>query len=54
MPFTIHPYRRVPMPCTVAFNASPFLKLPLAFLLGFWLTDHSCSRVVNQCMRGGC
>jgi len=37
MPFTIHPYRRFPTPCAVAYKGSPFLKLPLAFLFGFWL-----------------
>jgi hypothetical protein len=37
MPFTIHPYRRFPIPCAVTYNASSFLKLPLAFLFGFWL-----------------
>ena len=37
MPFTIRPYRRFPVPCSVAYNAGPFLKLPLAYFLGFWL-----------------
>ena len=37
MPFTIRPYRRVPVPCSVTSNAGPFLMLPLAYLLGFWL-----------------
>ena len=37
MPFTIHPYRRFPTPCAVAYKGSPSLKLPLAFLCGFWL-----------------
>ena len=37
MPSTIRPYRRVPVPCSVTSNAGPFLKLPLAYLLGFWL-----------------
>jgi hypothetical protein len=35
MPFAIRPYRRVPMPCAVTYNAGPFLKLPLAYSLGF-------------------
>jgi len=37
MPFTIRPYCRLPVPCSVAYNAGLFLKLPLAYLLGFWL-----------------
>ena len=37
MPFTTHPCHRFSIPCAVAYNASPFLKLPLAFLFGFWL-----------------
>ena len=37
MPSTIRPYRRGPVPCSVTSNAGPFLKLPLAYLLGFWL-----------------
>ena len=37
MPFTIRPYRRVPVPCSLTSNAGPFLMLPLAYLLGFWL-----------------
>ena len=37
MPFTIRPYRRLPVPGSVTCNAGPFLKLPLAYLLGFWL-----------------
>jgi len=37
MPFTIHPYRRVPMPCSVACNAHPSLTLSQAFFLGFCL-----------------
>ena len=37
MPFTIRPYRRFPVPCSVTSNAGPFLKLPLACSLGFWL-----------------
>lgn len=35
MPFTIRPYRRVPLPCSVAYNAGPSLTLSQAFLLGF-------------------
>ena len=37
MPFTIRPYRRFPVPCSVACNAGPFLKLSQAYFLGFWL-----------------
>ena len=37
MAFTIRPYRRFPVQCLITYNAGPFLKLPLAYLLGFWL-----------------
>ncbi len=37
MPFTIRPSRRFPVQCAVTYNAGPFLKRPLACLLGFWL-----------------
>ncbi len=37
MPFMIRPYRRFPVQCKVTYHASPFLTLPLAYLLGFWL-----------------
>ena len=37
MPFTIRSYRRFPVPCSVTSNSDPFLKLPLTYLLGFWL-----------------
>jgi len=36
MPLTIRPYRRLPVHCSVTYNAGPFLKLPLAYLSGFW------------------
>ena len=28
MPFSIRPYRRFPVLCSVTYNAGPFLKLP--------------------------
>jgi hypothetical protein len=34
MPFSIRPYRRFPVHCAVTYHAGPFLKLPLAYLLG--------------------
>jgi surface-adhesin protein E len=37
MPFSIRTLRRSPMPCAVAYNAAPFLKLPLAYCSAFWL-----------------
>ena len=37
MPFTIHPCRRVPVPCAVTSNAGRFLTLPMAYSSGFWL-----------------
>jgi hypothetical protein len=37
MPFTIRRCRRLPVPCSVTCNVGPFLKLPLAYLWGFWL-----------------
>ena len=37
MPFLIRPFRRFPVQCSVTYNAGPFFKLPLAYLLGFWL-----------------
>lgn len=37
MPFSIRPVRRFSAPCSVTYHAGPFLKLPLAYLFGFWL-----------------
>ncbi|HEX6825614.1 MAG TPA: surface-adhesin E family protein [Nitrospiraceae bacterium] len=37
MPFTIRPYRRVPLSCSVAYNAGPSPPLSKPFFLGFWL-----------------
>ncbi len=34
MPFSIRPYRRFPVQCSVTYNAGPFLKL-LTYFLGF-------------------
>jgi len=36
MPFSIRPYRRFPVHCAVTYKAGPFLKLRLAYCLGFW------------------
>ena len=36
MPFTIRPFRCFPVPCIVAYRASIFLKLPLAYFSCFW------------------
>lgn len=36
MPFVLRPYRRVPLPCSVTYNAGPLLTLPLACVLSFW------------------
>jgi hypothetical protein len=35
MPFSIRPFRHLPVQCSVRCHAGPFLQLPLAFLLGF-------------------
>jgi hypothetical protein len=37
MPFSVGPHRRFPVPCSVTYNADPFLKLSQSFFLGFWL-----------------
>ena len=37
MSFSIRPYRRFPVHCSVTYNAGPFLKLPLACIGRFWL-----------------
>ena len=37
MPFVLRPFRRVPLPCSVTYNAGPFHKQPLAYVSGFWL-----------------
>jgi len=37
MRFTIRPYRRFPVQCSVTYNAGPFPKLLLAYFSGFWL-----------------
>ena len=31
MPFTLRPFRRFPVHCSVTYHAGPFLKLPLAY-----------------------
>mgnify|MGYP001371803940 CR=1 FL=1 len=36
MRFSIHPFRRFPMQCSVRYNAGPFLTLPLTYFWGFW------------------
>jgi len=36
MPFTLCPYRRFPVHCTVTYNAAPLFKLSLAYCSGFW------------------
>jgi len=36
MPFSIRPFRRLSVQCSVAYNAGPFLKLPLVSFSGFW------------------
>jgi hypothetical protein len=35
MPFTLRPYRRLPVQCSVRYHAGPLLTLPLAYVLGF-------------------
>ena len=35
MLFTLRPYRRFPVQCSVTYNAGLIRKLPLACLLGF-------------------
>jgi hypothetical protein len=35
MPFTLRPYRRFPVRCSVRYYASPFLTLPLAYVSSF-------------------
>ena len=37
MPFSIRPYRPVPLHCSVTNNVSSYLKFPLAYLSGFCL-----------------
>ena len=37
MPFTLRPYRRFPVQCSVTYNAGPFVKLPLGYFAGFWV-----------------
>ena len=37
MSFSLRPYRRFPVQCKVTYHASPVLKLPLVYLLGFGL-----------------
>jgi hypothetical protein len=37
MPFSIYPYRRVPVQCAVTYHVGTRLTLPLAYYLGFWL-----------------
>ena len=35
MPFSIRPFRRFPVQCSVRYPASPWITLPLAYILGF-------------------
>jgi hypothetical protein len=35
MPFSIHPFRRFHVHCSVTYHAGTFLKLPLAYISGF-------------------
>ena len=35
MPFTIGPYRRFRVQCSVTYRGGPFLQLPLAYISGF-------------------
>ena len=37
MPITLHPHRHVPVPRIRGKNQRSFSKLPLAFILGFWV-----------------
>jgi hypothetical protein len=37
MPITLHPHRHVPVPRFRGNNQRSFCKLPLAFILGFWV-----------------
>ena len=37
MPITLHPHRHVPVPHFRGNNQRSFCKLPLAFILGFWV-----------------
>ena len=36
MPIVLRPFHRFPLQCPVTYNAGPFLKLPLAYVSGFW------------------
>jgi hypothetical protein len=36
MPFVLHPYRRVPLPCSVTYYVGSLLTLRLACVLSFW------------------
>ena len=35
MLFSIRPYRRFPVQCSVTYNVGPFIKIPLAYFCGF-------------------
>ena len=35
MPFTLHPFLRFPVQCSVRYHAGPFLTLPLAYVVAF-------------------
>jgi hypothetical protein len=37
MAFTLRPYRRFPVQCSVSYYGELSIKLPLAYSLGFWL-----------------
>jgi hypothetical protein len=39
MPFTLRPFRRFPVRCSVRYHAGPFLTLPLASCSGFGSTE---------------
>jgi hypothetical protein len=41
MSFLVRLHRRFLVPCADAYLAGPFLPLPLAYFLGFLVTDHT-------------
>jgi len=42
MPFSIRPYRRFPVQCSITYHARPFLKLPVASCSGFGSMSIPC------------
>jgi len=51
MPFSIRPFRRFPVQCSVTYNAGPLLKQPLAYFTRIGSLPSGEYFAVAMCMR---